>query len=239
MLLFYVRHGHPIYEPDSLTPLGERQAEAIGKRLALYGIDKIFSSPSNRAKKTAEPLSEILGLPVTELAFAPEGLAWDRTAVRKPDGNMTWAFQYAPTRELFFSPEVRALGDRWYDHPDFFAYKDFRSGVLAAYDEIDEFFASLGYEHERYTGRYRVVRRSDERIAFFAHQGFGLLFLSCLLDIPYPIFCTRFDMTHTGLTVIDFREEDGYAAPCICTLSDTGHIYKEGLPTAYNGTFRF
>ena len=49
MLLFYVRHGDPIYNPDSLTPLGERQAEAIARRLALYGIDKIYSSTSTRA----------------------------------------------------------------------------------------------------------------------------------------------------------------------------------------------
>ena len=44
MLLFYVRHGDPIYSPDSLTPLGERQAEAIAKRLSLYGIDDIYTS---------------------------------------------------------------------------------------------------------------------------------------------------------------------------------------------------
>ena len=34
MLLFYLRHGDPIYSPDSLTPLGQRQAEALGRRLA-------------------------------------------------------------------------------------------------------------------------------------------------------------------------------------------------------------
>lgn len=42
MLLFYIRHGDPIYKPDSLTPLGHRQAEAVAKRLSLYGIDRIF-----------------------------------------------------------------------------------------------------------------------------------------------------------------------------------------------------
>ena len=42
MLLYYIRHGDPIYNPDQLTPLGKRQAEAIGKRLAIHGIDKIY-----------------------------------------------------------------------------------------------------------------------------------------------------------------------------------------------------
>ena len=49
MLLFYIRHGDPIYTPDQLTDLGQRQAEAVGHRLGLYGIDKIFSSTSTRA----------------------------------------------------------------------------------------------------------------------------------------------------------------------------------------------
>lgn len=45
MLFFYIRHGDPIYNPNQLTPLGERQAEAVAKRLSLYSIDKIYSSP--------------------------------------------------------------------------------------------------------------------------------------------------------------------------------------------------
>ena len=55
MLLFYIRHGDPIYMPDSLTPLGKRQAEAVAKRLSRYGLDKIFVSSSTRAIQTAEP----------------------------------------------------------------------------------------------------------------------------------------------------------------------------------------
>ena len=55
MLLYYVRHGDPIYDPDSLTPLGARQAEAVAKRLARYGLDEIYVSSSQRAKDTAKP----------------------------------------------------------------------------------------------------------------------------------------------------------------------------------------
>ena len=53
MLLYFIRHGDPIYNPDSLTPLGERQAEAVAKRLALFGVNKIYASTSNRAILTA------------------------------------------------------------------------------------------------------------------------------------------------------------------------------------------
>lgn len=47
MILYYIRHGNPIYQPNQLTPLGERQAEAVVKRLAVHGIDAIYTSPSN------------------------------------------------------------------------------------------------------------------------------------------------------------------------------------------------
>ena len=43
MLLFYIRHGDPTYTPDALTPLGERQAEALAKRLSLYGLNRIYT----------------------------------------------------------------------------------------------------------------------------------------------------------------------------------------------------
>ena len=29
MKLYFIRHGQPIYDPDSLTPLGEEQAKAL------------------------------------------------------------------------------------------------------------------------------------------------------------------------------------------------------------------
>ena len=63
--------------------------------------------------------------------------------------------------------------------------------------------------------------QGNKRIALFAHQGMGLLLLSIISRIPYPTFSTRFDMTHTGVTVIEFPEIDGYVLPKILTLSHT------------------
>ena len=59
MLLFFVRHGDPTYHPDALTPTGERQAEEIGRRLARFGIDRIFASSAVRAQLTAKPTAEL------------------------------------------------------------------------------------------------------------------------------------------------------------------------------------
>ena len=59
MLLYYVRHGDPIYDPDSLTPLGMEQAAAVARRLAKFGVDEIYSSPS---KAGGRDISDIIYL---------------------------------------------------------------------------------------------------------------------------------------------------------------------------------
>ena len=84
-----------------------------------------------------------------------------------------------------------------------------------------------------------MVKSNDERIALFAHQGFGLAFLSVILDIPYPMFVNHFDMCHTGMTVIEFKEENGYAIPKVLTLSSDSHLYREGIPTKYHNELYF
>lgn len=236
MLLFYIRHGDPIYNPNMLTPLGKRQAEAAAKRLALYGLDKIYASPSERAMQTAKPTAELLKMDITTADFADEAHAWRDLTCARDDGKLTWLYQHKRMRGLFVSPEVRSLGDEWYKHPEFSRYEE---GIKRVYDETDKFLLSLGYEHERYTGRYKVINPNTDRIALFAHQGFGLAFLSSLLDIPYPAFSTHFDMSHSNITVIEFAEEGVYSIPRVLTLSNDSHIYREGLPTKYQNEIYF
>lgn len=237
MLFFYVRHGDPIYNPDSLTPLGRRQAEAVAKRFALYGVDKIFSSTSNRAIETATPTCEILKKEMTLVDFANEGHAWNELTFEN-ESDKKWLFQHETARPLFTSAEVRESGFKWYEHPEFKEY-NYKKGMSRITSETDKFFADLGYEHIPFTGKYKVTKPNDERVALFAHQGFGLAFLSAVLNIPYPVICSHFDMTHTGITVINFAEQDGFSIPKVLTLSNDSHIYKEGLPTNYQNILRF
>ncbi len=232
MLFYFIRHGDPIYDPDSLTALGKRQAEAVGRRIALHGADRIFASSSNRARMTAAPCCEILKKNMEILDWCNESHAWRQLAMPTDDGGYTWAFSHPVYRNLFLRQDVRALGRAWYTHPAFEG-TTLRDGILRIQRHADAFFAELGYEHDLENNCYRAVRPNDDRIALFAHQGFGLAFLSCVLDIPYPLFCTSFDMGHTGLTIIDFRETYGKVVPCVLTLSGDGHLYAENLPTKY------
>jgi len=232
MLFFYIRHGDPIYDPDSLTPLGKRQAEAVAKRLALYGVDRIYSSTSNRAILTAKPLCELVKKDMELLDFANEDYAWNELTIEK-NGRRTWLFFDFETKMLMAENSVRALGNNWYEHPLFTKYKQ---GFDRIYNETFDFFKALGYEHIRNTGMYKAIKSNNERVALFAHQGFGIAFLSVVLDIPYPIVANHFDMCHTGITAIQFEEKNGYAIPKLLTLSSDAHLYREGLPTKYNNS---
>ena len=236
MQIIYVRHGDPIYDPDSLTPLGLRQAEAVGKRVALFGVDKIYASTSNRAKLTAKPCCEMLKKEMELLDFCNENHAWRDLHVKDADGKGRWAFEHF--RDEFASPEMWAMHDKWYDHESIKEY-NFGKGIEKIQNDVDEFLKGLGFEHIKNSGKYKILRENKDRIAIFAHQGFGLAFLSCLLDIPYPAFSTHFDMCHTGMTVIDFSEQNGFAIPKILTLSNDAHLYRDGLPLDYNHYIKF
>ena len=233
MLFYYIRHGDPIYNPDSLTELGKRQAEAVAKRLALHGLDEIYVSTSQRAKETAQPTCEILKMEATELDWTNEGHAWNDFSVDNGNGGKGWVFQIPRHIEFFCSDEIRRMGDNWYEHPAF-AETNFKNGIMRIQKEADNFFETLGYKHDRQRHIYISEKPNDKRIALFAHQGFGVLFLSSLLDVNMPQFVTHFDICHSSVTVIEFRDMEGISVPKALMVGNDSHIYREGLPTKYN-----
>ena len=105
--------------------------------------------------------------------------------------------------------------------------------------KVDAFMDALGYRHDLENNCYHVERENDQRIALFAHEGVGAAFLSCLLDIPYPMFATHFDMTHTGVTVIGFMGQNDIVLPRVMTFSNDSHLYREGLPTKHQNLYYY
>ena len=131
MIFYYIRHGDPIYNPNSLTPLGERQAEALAKRLAVYGLDKIYASTSERAILTAKPTCELLKKEMELLDFANEEHTWRELTAPRVDGKgINWLFHHPKYKELFCTKEIRDLGDRWFDHPELKEF-NFEKGIYS------------------------------------------------------------------------------------------------------------
>lgn len=130
MEMILVRHGLPIRKVSedgspadpALSDEGRAQAAAAADWLAGERIDRLYASPLRRARETAMPLADRLGL---EIEIEPRVAEYDRSSDT-----------YIPLEEL------RALDyEAWRDfmsrgYPEGMDLEDFRHGVVAACDEI-------------------------------------------------------------------------------------------------------
>lgn len=124
MELALIRHALPVRIDEGtvdgpadppLAPVGRTQAEALADWLAAEQVDAIWSSPMRRARETAAPVAERLGLEV----HVDERLAeYDRHAT-----------SYVPIEEL------KAAGDpRWNELPE--RPEEFQAHVVAAIEDV-------------------------------------------------------------------------------------------------------
>ena len=181
----------------------------------------------------------LMGTQKTDLVVLPEmfstGFVTNPVGVAESEegDSLHWMLNYAHDKDCAVAGSVSVQTSEGYRNRFYFVFPD---GHYIYYDK-HHLFTYAG-EHERYTGKYKTVAHNGKRVALFAHQGFGLAFLSCVLDIPYPQFCTHFDITPTGMTVIEFTDNGGYTIPKVLMHSSDSHIYKEGMLTLYNGCIK-
>lgn len=228
MLLYVIRHGDPIYVTDTLTEKGALQAQALTNRFS-QGFDRVYSSPMGRARATAQPVCDLLGLTCLVEDWTSEQLSWTDMSHTDEKGT-DWVFRKLERQIL--ETDWGVLGDRWYESDLFDGVR-----VKECFERIvarsDDFLLRQGWRRE---GKlYFAQRPSDDRVAVFCHHGFGTTWLSHLLRIPAPVLWTSFDISHTGVTVLRFDAgADGLCAPvCLC-YSDLSHILKSDMPLQYN-----
>ncbi len=224
MLLYIIRHGDPIYETDSLTERGFRQAEAVAKRMKAAGIDRVYSSPMGRARLTAEPTCRLLGLPCHIEEWSHEIL--DERLTPYPDGIMksvsllpTHVFRENGNVDLPYDQALSCTG-----------FNQSRMHEAAAFIQAhgDDFLERLGYRAEN--GVYRILHPNEERIALFCHSALTRAWLSYLLHIPIHLMWADFCPSHSSVTVLHFPNyPSGFTAPRCLSFSDLSHLYAEGL----------
>jgi probable phosphoglycerate mutase len=225
MRISFIRHAEPYYPDDSLTPVGHRESQALADHLAGCGITGLYASPRGRARLTADYTARRLNLPVMIEPWANEldGLYSEeyRHAIWDIDGAVLRA------------PAVVDHLNGWqsvppFDHPRLAGHLErIRAGS-------DDFLARQGYHFDGTV--YRVAKASRAHIAFFAHLGFGLAWLSHLLAIPLPLMWAGFYMHPSSVTTILFDErQPGIALPRLLCLGDVSHLHKAGLTPSNAG----
>lgn len=234
MLLYIIRHGDPHYPTDSLTERGVLQAEAVGKRLAAAGIDKVFSSPLGRAKQTAEPTCRLLGLECQIEDWAYE-LNRHEMFLDIPDGKPKALGELQSSLLMENGGYDYNFSDAC-QHPILKEHTHMDEAVARVRAGSRDFLERLGYREEN--GVYRILRPSEEKVALFCHAALARTLLSELLHVPVQVMFGSFWYNHTGVTVVRFQNyENGITSPrCLC-FSDCSHLYAHGPDLRYIGRF--
>lgn len=227
MRIIFVRHGHPDYAHDCLTPLGHQHAAAAAKRLCHEGIEQIFSSTCGRAYETAGHLAELLQLPIVKCDFMRE-ISWG-SADGQPlfeDGH-PWS-----TADRMVAQGESLLDPQWMTH------EPFRRNVVVDYAQrmataTDAWLQSLGYTREGLY--YRVTGDTRKTVAAFGHGGASAALLSHLFNLPFPFVCTAMGPDYTGITVVTLPDTPGsLVSPRFELMNDARHIHGMTIQNVYD-----
>ncbi|NHN34509.1 histidine phosphatase family protein [Paenibacillus agricola] len=225
MKIYLIRHAEPDYPNNTITAAGHLEAQALASLLQEIGIDRIYCSPIERAVLTMQYTANLLGIePVIEpwtreLNWqAPDDQGRPIAAWNIP-GETVRASRPYPDHEIW---PARAPYQNYVDH-----YETIKTNS-------DEFLQRHGYIRE--DGRYRIDKPNQESIAVFCHLGFGLTWLSHLLELPFPIVWSGFWLPPSSVTTILFEERsEQWATPRCIGLGCVAHLHKAKLPVSPMG----
>jgi probable phosphoglycerate mutase len=177
MDIYFIRHGDSDYEHDSLTEMGHFQAEKTSEELVKIPFDMIFSSSMNRAIETAKHLTNKTNQKIISFDWAREDRTWLHMHDTDENGKDRWFFDVKKNQKLL----SKLIGKKeWYK-----SFKpSFEQLLKEDGGEIDKWLLSLNILHR--DGKYEIIGKTPEKVAFFAHGGFGLVFYSYILDLDYP-----------------------------------------------------
>ncbi|HAS56433.1 MAG TPA: histidine phosphatase family protein [Firmicutes bacterium] len=229
MRLLIIRHADPDYSLDSLTPLGFKQATALGKYLKNIKIDKAFVSPLGRALKTAE-----LGL--KEKNMKATILPWLRefdASIDNPNGKhycWDWPIDIWSKDPSFYSI------DTWTNNPIMKESSDLKELLKERIDGLDSLLKEFGYVRD--IRNYKVIKQSHDTVALFCHFGVGCVLLSHLINCSPMVLWHGFIATPSSITVINTEErKNGLASWRISRFGDISHLEKENIEESFAGRF--
>lgn len=227
MRLYIIRHADPDYERRTITKAGHREAKALAVRMKQVGLDEIYCSPIPRAVHTMEYTAAALKKKPVFLDWLKE-LSELRT--EQPPWGRLMAWDTPP--EILRHPSRK----NWHqlDGLKPLAGLPIRRKIEFIRRHSDRFLAGLGYKREG--GRYRILKSNRKKIGIFCHGGFGLTWLSLLLEIPLPIMWAGFWLAPTSVSTVLFDERSKkWATPRALGVCDVSHLYALKVPVSTHG----
>lgn len=203
MLIYFIRHGNPCYDPDSLTERGHYEAEETGKFLLTRNIDRIYSSDSKRAFQTAEHFANLAHKEIAQFHWASEYVSGDYFGT-----TINGHFEFFDTAPQFREACYRDQDDPlWYKNEPWCNMR-MKEGSDLFDKEIDNWLASMNIIHDRSKKEYFVKDGAPKSVALFSHGGVGMKFLTSMLDInlvKFPVLFRGFDTC--SINIFEINEE--------------------------------
>ena len=219
MRLYIIRHADPDYTNGTITLNGHREANALAEHLKTLGLDEIYSSPMGRARHTAQYSANQLGLPIQIEDWAGE---LDKAWFEELDQSFLDI-----TRPCYRTLECEPGLSRWKldgmgENPAV------ARNMQIIHQGSDDFLARQGFS--RRGMMFLLNGQNTKKIAFFAHMGLELAWLSYLLGIPFLAMWDGFFVHPSSITTVLFEERfPGKVIPRIIGLGDISHLVAAGL----------
>lgn len=210
--LYFVRHADALpeadevvfghYDEQSLSEVGRRQANALAEYLRAVPLAAIYSAPLGRARQTAAPLAERLGLAI----HVEPGLREVELGPLHPE--LTTSVTPAEFAEALKARlrEVAAIAvgsGSWQGIPGAEP-----SAALRA--RISEAIARIAAEH------------AGQRVALFSHAGTINAYFAAILGLQRDYF---FPAANTSVSIVRVRGD----RTLVMALNDVSHLRAAGL----------
>lgn len=230
MKLLIIRHGDPDYANDTVTAKGRREAELLAERLSKLEVRAAYCSPLGRARDTAKPSLEKLGISAETMDWLREfeGYIIDPDTGEK---RIPWDLM----------PALWTVSEDFYDRKKWLETPLMRTGNVSQEYEwvcrgLDSLIEKHGYRRDG--NLYRAEHANNDTVLLFCHFGVECVLLSHLLGIsPVNLWHGFAALTSSVTTLVTEEREEGKAYFRCCGFGDLSHLYAAGEPASFAARF--
>jgi len=205
LTILLTRHGHTqLSEPDrylgrripaSLSEQGRQAATALGERLKSVPIDRVISSPLERAQETARLIAgdRALNLETDERLIEFDYGAWEGMTVDDVSAHLKDEFELYDANPAIYRPGGGENGNQA------------AVRALALIDYLLEWWAGNG----------------DRTVLLVGHSSINRVLLAAVCGVSLADYRRRFLQEWTNLTVLRWDNPD--SGPLLALLNDVAH----------------
>ena len=216
MKIVIIRHADPDYPNNTLTKLGFKEAEMLGKKYSSKDFDYFYCSSLPRAMLTCEAINKGKK-PVEYCDWLQE--VYFRINI---DGQEQGNFDYDP--EFFLTHKEYLDVDKYMSLPPFKGTQ-LEARYVEMCEKFDEVLAKHGYVRDGYV--YKEVKPNDDTLVFVCHYGMMCFLVSHLINLPYNLLSQYICPMPSALTMLYSFKRNNKIMFRINCIGDRSHLGRK------------